>query len=207
MNANGDLIGFNMYAYCSNNPVVYIDDTGTDAIYVANRNDLWLVGHAYLYIQDEDGEWYRTEFTGKFPFKFTARVVVTGPISYDEIKADISSKEVYDVYLKGNYERSLTKAREYKNNSSTNGYNGHYNLLSNNCLDYATDVLSWGTNIYPTVDEFISNSSIYCVPVSFYIGLQWLVLSEELSSKRSRGGSCGGSVRMQMCRVAVHFIY
>ena len=28
INANGDLIGYNMYAYCSNNPVMYIDSTG-----------------------------------------------------------------------------------------------------------------------------------------------------------------------------------
>ena len=28
INANGDLIGFNMYAYCSNNPVMYIDSNG-----------------------------------------------------------------------------------------------------------------------------------------------------------------------------------
>ena len=28
VNANGDLIGFNMYAYCSNNPVIYLDPSG-----------------------------------------------------------------------------------------------------------------------------------------------------------------------------------
>ena len=28
INANGDLIGFNMYAYCSNNPVMYVDPSG-----------------------------------------------------------------------------------------------------------------------------------------------------------------------------------
>ena len=32
INANGDLIGFNMYAYCSNNPVMNVDPTGHGTI-------------------------------------------------------------------------------------------------------------------------------------------------------------------------------
>ena len=31
VNANGDLLGYNMYAYCSNNPVIYVDSSGTRA--------------------------------------------------------------------------------------------------------------------------------------------------------------------------------
>ena len=32
MNANGDLLGYNMFAYCGNNPVMYSDPTGEFAI-------------------------------------------------------------------------------------------------------------------------------------------------------------------------------
>ena len=38
INANGDIIGFNMYAYCGNNPVNCADYNGKDAIYVTDYN-------------------------------------------------------------------------------------------------------------------------------------------------------------------------
>ncbi|MBR6782128.1 MAG: RHS repeat-associated core domain-containing protein, partial [Clostridia bacterium] len=42
VNANGDLIGFNMYAYCSNNPVIYMDESGESVTVIC----LFLLGTA-----------------------------------------------------------------------------------------------------------------------------------------------------------------
>lgn len=33
INGNGDLLGFNMYAYCGNNPVMYTDPSGEGKIW------------------------------------------------------------------------------------------------------------------------------------------------------------------------------
>jgi len=42
LNANGDIIGYNMFAYCSNNPTNYVDSSGSMAI----LDDLLFVGFA-----------------------------------------------------------------------------------------------------------------------------------------------------------------
>ena len=44
------MLGNNMFAYCLNNPVNYVDYEGTDAIYVANYGvyGLLYVGHSFL---------------------------------------------------------------------------------------------------------------------------------------------------------------
>ena len=53
------ILGNNMFAYCNDNPVSYVDKNGTDAIYVValGSDGIPIVGHAKLYYQDKSGKW------------------------------------------------------------------------------------------------------------------------------------------------------
>ena len=48
VNANGDLIGFNMYAYCGNNPVCFVDVAGDRAL---PFDELYFPGEIHLAVQ------------------------------------------------------------------------------------------------------------------------------------------------------------
>ena len=52
VNANGDLIGFNMFAYCSNNPVMFVDPCGT--VININNSAAFLMLLIWLYGGGED---------------------------------------------------------------------------------------------------------------------------------------------------------
>jgi len=57
VNANGDLIGFNMYAYCSNNPVMYTDESGESLIGTMLAGALISVGIELIFqLIESDGE-------------------------------------------------------------------------------------------------------------------------------------------------------
>ena len=65
------LKGNNLFEYAKSNPITFKDDLGDDAIYVCDytiRSGLLFVGHAALFLQDKDGDWYFTEFAGKWPW-------------------------------------------------------------------------------------------------------------------------------------------
>ena len=140
------VLGNNMFAYCLNNPASMIDTNGEDAIYVVDFGPygLPLVGHGYVYIQDEEGNWYKTEFSGQFPHKRTARILfdeVTS-VGQEEIDAMIRGEHIQDkvyVYISGDFDESVAYAKKW---DKTN-YNG-YNLIDNNCMDYCQDVLLQG---------------------------------------------------------------
>ena len=53
VNANGDFVGFNMYAYCSNNPVMYVDMTGEEIV-LAVIVGICLLGGVLFFSSCED---------------------------------------------------------------------------------------------------------------------------------------------------------
>ena len=157
--------GLNLYAYCKNNPAMYIDSNGTDAILITayGKEGLFIFGHSALLIQDENNKWYLTEFTARprDGGKPGARVYVEEmPEEYNNVYdfieshygAPVDAEEMIhftgytSLYLKGEYEESLKAAREIKAEGMGNAYNGKYNLFFNNCLHYVQDILMCGTS-------------------------------------------------------------
>ena len=51
-------LGYNMFAYCENNPVNAIDSTGTDAILLQYHDAAKHMGHTGLLVQDSQYCWY-----------------------------------------------------------------------------------------------------------------------------------------------------
>ena len=159
------LLGYNMYAYCNNSPIMFVDHTGTDAIYVSTTEKLPVVGHALVYIQDEQGQWYKTQFAGDFDDVRSARVT-TEPVSYRDIVGHLKRKKVNFVYLEGDYSRGAEKAKQYAKLNIQ--YNRKYDVLYNNCTDYARDILSYGPN-----QQYLRRSHKFDIniPQTFFVAL------------------------------------
>ncbi len=156
-------IGNNMFVYCLNNPVCMVDHQGEDAIYVVDftyKRGLPVVGHALLFVQDANGNWYKTEFAGNFPNKSTAKIR-TVAVEKNDIEAFLSSGTTRYTYIEGDFSASYELAQDY---DETN-YGG-YNFVTRNCLHYVKELLQVGTP-----DNSADQTSFYSidvVPAFFY---------------------------------------
>ena len=115
-----------MFAYCLNNPVCMIDFEGENAIYVVDftsNQGLPVVGHAILYLQDEEGNWYKSEFTGVFPDKSTAKIS-TRSVSEDDIQVFIENSTASAFYIPGDFSSSYELAKKYEDQKCGNFVNG-----------------------------------------------------------------------------------
>ena len=166
--SSGIVSSFNLFLYCNNNPVVYFDPYGNDAIYVVDYNHssgIPVIGHSVLCFQDYRGTWYYTEYTGTS--KKNAAVAL-GVINYKvatRLFSNINSHYVAycgtkAIYIKGDYSGCLSKAQYYAKRNF-----GKYNLITNNCLTYVKKILTYGK--YPYGLKLIYNSKTIISPNAF----------------------------------------
>jgi len=138
--------GLDLYCYCFNNSINYIDYYGTDAIYVSlygNAGGLPIVGHACLYYQDSDGNWWYTEYTGKFPFPWTAKVTDKRiGMHTEKLLKYLNELDCKYILLKGDF----SSIKEFTSSYVNTNYGG-YSLLTNSCLHYVRDVLRYTKKI------------------------------------------------------------
>ena len=79
-------LSLNLYTYCWSNPVMFVDPSGHDAVYITRYGQddggLPVAGHSSVLLQAEDGLWYHVEFAGSN--KDNASVRIDSTIKYDE---------------------------------------------------------------------------------------------------------------------------
>ena len=138
--------GLNLYAYCLNNPVMYSDPEGTNAIYVVDytwKDGLPVVGHAILYFEC-NGVWYRTQYSGSVKEWLFGND--TGWLNCDEIgsfddmllELSMSNRKKECYYISGNFEKCM----KYFNDSKEL-YKDAYKLWRNNCLHYVHNCINY----------------------------------------------------------------
>ena len=139
-----------MFAYCLNNPIMYGDDSGFDAVILYDEDN---VGHIGVLLEDENGNWWHcywgTSGTfvrilcafGFFVPNYTWCVEYKGNINLDSI----NSTEEYS----GNYEKMYYLEGDFSD--SLHDFSvptGMYNLFVNNCSEFTLRVLAKSDTSY-----------------------------------------------------------
>ena len=148
------IIGYNMFAYCLNNPVNRVDSTGNDAIWIQEEESAGGFGHSGLISQDENGDWYYFFWGPKYnilalrlkngttsapvfyklntdgcDMTTTEGVIKAVDQTFKDDKTKNRSSLITDTYyFYGDYTKTTAKAKEISKNHA------RYNLIKNNCV-------------------------------------------------------------------------
>ncbi len=139
-------------------------------IYLCDHNDIPVVGHSCLLVRSSEGIWYKTQFCGKTPKTSYIECITISEERKDEYLED---NDMEKLFLYGDYMESLKKAKEIEADIN-NDYNGKYDLLTNNCLHYVNEILSYGNNINEDINEYIKNNN-RDAPHAYYNDLKHII--------------------------------
>jgi hypothetical protein len=120
-----------------------VDYCGQDAIYLIDTSaeeGLPVVGHAIVYIQDSEGNWYMTDYSGSEKSAASIRFMSVSNEEVGQIVRGEAGGNIQYVYISGDFSQSVTEASR----RAGTDFSG-YNLIYNNCADYAQLILSKGS--------------------------------------------------------------
>ena len=128
--------GLNWYVYCDNNPIMFVDPLGEDAIIITNSNSVDVkvttLGHTSAIYQDANGEWYYTYWGNKAAAVIHISSEYMGSLSdfnkglnkflSDNGFKNITSDYTHATYIVGDFEASLEAAYADVNDAATNRF-------------------------------------------------------------------------------------
>ena len=166
------ILGINMFAYCLNGPLTYVDSQGTDAILLFDED---FTGHVGALVQDENGTWWHFYWGTEDNWLRYASVlgidvpVLTwceeyeGEADLESINASGQYKAGYTdmLYLQGDFSSSVSEMQQS---------DGPYNLYKRNCTQVTLSTLSHADTDYKDILSFASKfilpaTSFYSVKV------------------------------------------
>ena len=149
-------VGTNMFAYCYNNAINFVDNDGFDAIWIQEGNSAAGFGHSGLMVQDVNGSWYYfywgpVDENGSAAEMATIGVTdgmifekvenLSGDLTYtDDVRSALRTcgnenaeerafKITSTAYFKGDYTATFNYLQKLKNSPREK-----YHLLRNNCV-------------------------------------------------------------------------
>ena len=169
------VLSTNMFAYCENNPVNFVDPSGTDAWLLQDSDGVFYMGHTSLLIQERPGRWWYFYWgDNRIKLVYIGTCTLNSLNSYLNTHTNVAGKfeynrktfrwewknyreAIYDgtyekrIILKGDFSKSLSYIY-YNLMGGTKGIttkvlisNPNYNLLFRNCMQVSMEALSKGT--------------------------------------------------------------
>ena len=149
------VLSTNMFAYCENNPVNFVDPSGTDAWWLQDIDGVFYMGHTSLLIQERPGRWWYFYWGDK-----SIQLIYIGTCTLKSLNKYLNDNGyysgTYDVYikLKGDFYQSLTYIYYellhwsppfgLSRKCIINANNPNYNLISSNCMQMSIRALLRG---------------------------------------------------------------